>query len=133
MCQTLEDWGIPVQDEAIPVYCVTGTGANFKYAATSSFTPVQCFAHTLPNAITEAKKKQQELLELQAALSAEKVSPKDTSNVQMLAPQEWRHMSGLVQILRPPADATEELSGDSYPTLSMVTPILHCLESRLTS
>ncbi|KAJ8869562.1 hypothetical protein PR048_028553 [Dryococelus australis] len=72
------------------------------------------------------------LLEMQAALSAEMASPKNTSDVQMLAPQEWRHMSGLVEILQPLADAREELSGDSCPTLSMVIPILHCLESHLT-
>ncbi|KAJ8869563.1 hypothetical protein PR048_028554 [Dryococelus australis] len=57
LCQALEDWGIPVQDSAIPLYCVTDNGANFISAATRSFTPVQCFAHTLQNAITEVKKK----------------------------------------------------------------------------
>nr|CAD7460498.1 unnamed protein product [Timema tahoe] len=44
---------------------------------------------------------------------------------------EWKQAAGIVEVLGPLADATKEISGDSYPTSSMVIPILHCLKSHL--
>ncbi|KAH7970439.1 hypothetical protein HPB49_006877 [Dermacentor silvarum] len=41
---------------------------------------------------------------------------------------EWKLMNAPVQVLKPLDHATTELSGDKYPTLSQVIPLLQCTE-----
>nr|CAD7460291.1 unnamed protein product [Timema tahoe] len=53
------------------------------------------------------------------------------NNIEVLTAVEWKQAAGIVEVLGPLADATKEISGDSYPTSSMVIPILHCLKSHL--
>lgn len=43
---------------------------------------------------------------------------------------QWKMAGGLVKILAPFNEATEDLCGETYPTLSMVIPILHYLDKQ---
>ncbi|KAG0426906.1 hypothetical protein HPB47_025999 [Ixodes persulcatus] len=45
---------------------------------------------------------------------------------------EWKLISRAVKVLQPLEQATTDLSGDSYPTLSQVIPLLHCTRLVLT-
>nr|CAD7197928.1 unnamed protein product [Timema douglasi] len=53
------------------------------------------------------------------------------NNIEVLTAVEWKQAAGIVEVLGPLADATKEISGDSYPTSSMVIPIPLCLKSYL--
>nr|CAD7262377.1 unnamed protein product [Timema shepardi] len=53
------------------------------------------------------------------------------NNIEVLTAVEWKQAAGIVEVLGPLADAIKEISGDSYPTSSMVIPILLCLKSYL--
>ncbi|KAH6946485.1 hypothetical protein HPB50_013722 [Hyalomma asiaticum] len=46
--------------------------------------------------------------------------------VDNLTAAEWKLMTAAVKVLDPLAQATTELSGDKYPTLSQVIPLLEC-------
>ncbi|KAH7960196.1 hypothetical protein HPB49_017619 [Dermacentor silvarum] len=46
--------------------------------------------------------------------------------VDNLTAAEWKRMTAAVKVLDPLAEATTELSGDKYPTLSQVIPSLEC-------
>lgn len=63
------------------------------------------------------------LVKLRVPVSVE-LSECDT--VEPLSASEWRLMAAVVQVLQPLEQATAELSGDSYPTLSQVIPLLEC-------
>ncbi|KAG0443992.1 hypothetical protein HPB47_014305 [Ixodes persulcatus] len=63
------------------------------------------------------------LVKLRVPVSVE-LSECDT--VEPLSASEWRIMTAVVQVLQPLEQATAELSGDSYPTLSQVIPLLEC-------
>nr|CAD7399317.1 unnamed protein product [Timema poppensis] len=52
------------------------------------------------------------------------------NNIELLTAVEWKQAASIVEVLGPLADATKEISGDSYPT-SMFIPILHYLKSHL--
>nr|CAD7572781.1 unnamed protein product [Timema californicum] len=41
------------------------------------------------------------------------------NNIEILTEVEWKQAAGIVEVLGPLADATKEISGDSYPTSSM--------------
>nr|CAD7409954.1 unnamed protein product [Timema poppensis] len=53
------------------------------------------------------------------------------NNIEVLTAVEWKQAAGIVEVLGPLSDATKEISGDSYPTSSMVIPIPLCLKSYL--
>ncbi|KAH9368338.1 hypothetical protein HPB48_004530 [Haemaphysalis longicornis] len=59
------------------------------------------------------------LVKLRVPVSVE-MSECDT--VEPLSASEWRLMTAAVQVLQPLEQATAELSGDCYPTLSQVIP-----------
>lgn len=63
------------------------------------------------------------LVKLRVPVSVE-MSECDT--VEPLSASEWRLMTAAVQVLQPLEQATAELSGDCYPTLSQVIPLLEC-------
>ena len=48
-----------------------------------------------------------------------------------LPPQEWHNMEDIVKLLEPFKDAIEVLSGQRYPTLSCLAPILKDLRDKL--
>lgn len=50
----------------------------------------------------------------------------ECDGVDNLTAAEWRLMTAAVEVLDPLAQATTELSGDKYPTLSQVIPLLEC-------
>ncbi|KAG0428272.1 hypothetical protein HPB47_024722 [Ixodes persulcatus] len=50
----------------------------------------------------------------------------ECDTVEPLSASEWRLMAAVVQVVQPLEQATAELSGDSYPTLSQVIPLLEC-------
>lgn len=56
----------------------------------------------------------------------------ECETVENLNSSEWKLMSGAVKVLQPLEQATTDLSGDSYPTLSQVIPLLHCTRLVLT-
>ena len=67
----------------------------------------------------------QRLQEQQAAIAATLMESKDTH----LMPEgsEWKVIDQLVEILTPFNLATETMSGEKYPTISMIIPLLHKL------
>ena len=67
----------------------------------------------------------QRLQEQQAAIAATLMESKDTH----LMPEgsEWKIIDELVNVLTPFNLATETLSGEKYPTISMIVPLLHKL------
>ncbi|KAM7293079.1 hypothetical protein ISCGN_026209 [Ixodes scapularis] len=69
------------------------------------------------------------LVKLRVPVSVE-LSECDT--VEPLSAGEWRLMTAVVQVLQPLEQATAELSGDSYPTLSQVIPLLECTKVALS-
>ncbi|KAJ8887583.1 hypothetical protein PR048_013800, partial [Dryococelus australis] len=69
------------------------------------------------------------LVSLREAVAAELSS----SDVDSLSPLEWKLTSGLVEVMKPFADATKECCGNNYPTASMVIPTIHCLEIATTN
>ncbi|XP_049275497.1 zinc finger BED domain-containing protein 4-like [Rhipicephalus sanguineus] len=50
----------------------------------------------------------------------------ECDGVDNLTAPEWKLMTAVVKVLDPLAQATTELSGDKYPTLSQVIPLLEC-------
>ena len=67
----------------------------------------------------------QRLQEQQAAIAATLMESKDTH----LMPEgsEWKVIDQLVEVLTPFNLATETISGEKYPTISMIIPLLHKL------
>ena len=67
----------------------------------------------------------QRLQEQQAAIAATLMESKDTH----LMPEgsEWKIIDQLVEVLTPFNLATETMSGEKYPTISMIIPLLHKL------
>ncbi|KAH6942679.1 hypothetical protein HPB50_009230 [Hyalomma asiaticum] len=63
------------------------------------------------------------LLKLRKPITVE-LSERDA--VDNLTAAEWKLMTAAVKVLDPLAQATTELSGDKYPTLSQVIPLLEC-------
>ncbi|KAH7979236.1 hypothetical protein HPB49_008802 [Dermacentor silvarum] len=52
----------------------------------------------------------------------------ESDAVTNLNASEWKLMNAAVQVLKPLDHPTTELSGDRYPTLSQVSPLLQCTE-----
>lgn len=67
------------------------------------------------------------LVEVREAISADLAVNPDIAN---LTNAQWKMAGGLVKMLAPFKEATEDLCGETYPTLSMVIPILHCLDKQ---
>nr|CAD7453465.1 unnamed protein product [Timema tahoe] len=44
---------------------------------------------------------------------------------------EWKLAGGIVEVMKPFAEATTEACGNAYPTASMIIPMLHCLEATM--
>ena len=63
------------------------------------------------------------LCERQAAIAAVLHCKRNLHHLE-LSPQEWHNMEDIVNLLEPFKDATEVLSGQRYPTLSCLAPIL---------
>ncbi|KAJ8874610.1 hypothetical protein PR048_025476 [Dryococelus australis] len=55
------------------------------------------------------------------------------NNIDMLTQVKLKQVAGIIQILGPLAEATNDISGDTYPTSSLVIPILHCLKTHLVN
>lgn len=68
------------------------------------------------------------LVEEKAPLSAEIAS---TGKAENLTTNEWKLAEGYITILAPFEQASRELWGESYPTLSMKIPALHGLHKKL--
>lgn len=67
------------------------------------------------------------LLLLRGAIAAELSS--SSTDTDTLSSTEWRLVEGVVEIMKPFAEATRESSGNSYPTASMIIPMIHCLKA----
>ena len=67
----------------------------------------------------------QRLQEQQAAIAATLMESKNTH----LMPEgnEWKVIDELIEVLAPFNLATETMSGEKYPTISMMIPLLHKL------
>ena len=48
-----------------------------------------------------------------------------------ISPTEWRTIQDIVQVLRPFKIATQHLSGEKYPTISALGPLLHEIRRRI--
>nr|CAD7455728.1 unnamed protein product [Timema tahoe] len=179
------EWGIALNEDTLPIYCVSDNAPNFRSAVNSLFISIPCFAHSLQLAIHDAKaecpgvctlltkakaivghysrspsarKRLHSVMEEMGLPVLELIQFVDTrwsseynmlsrlhavrkavgaelanseNNIEVLTAVEWKQAAGIVEVLGPLADATKEISGDSYPTSSMVIPILHCLKSHL--
>ncbi|XP_076659022.1 E3 SUMO-protein ligase ZBED1 [Halictus rubicundus] len=70
------------------------------------------------------------LLDLRSILS---VVLTDLSHrgVLRIAQDEWEIVSGVIQVLKPIYEATEEVSGDSNVAISKIIPIVHCIQAAL--
>ncbi|KAJ8892257.1 hypothetical protein PR048_004837 [Dryococelus australis] len=68
------------------------------------------------------------LLEQREPLSAELSS---SAKLDRFSTSEWKLVSGYVQFLKPMYAATTEMSSESYPTISMVIPILYVITAVL--
>ncbi|KAJ8881769.1 hypothetical protein PR048_018255 [Dryococelus australis] len=55
------------------------------------------------------------------------------NNIDMLTQVELKQVVGIIEILGPLAEATNDISGDAYPSSSLVIPILHCLKTHLVN
>nr|CAD7428479.1 unnamed protein product [Timema monikensis] len=64
---------------------------------------------------------------LRKAVAAELAS--SNSDIDSLSSTEWKLAGGIVEVMRPFAEASTEACGNAYPTASMIIPILHCLEA----
>ena len=70
------------------------------------------------------------LCEQQAAIAAVLHCKRNLHHLE-LSPQEWHNMEDIVKLLEPFKNATEVLSGQKYPTLSCLAPILKDLRDKL--
>ena len=48
-----------------------------------------------------------------------------------LLPNEWHILEDIVKLLRPFKIATQHLSGEKYPTISALGPILHKMQTKI--
>ncbi|KAH6933470.1 hypothetical protein HPB50_015418 [Hyalomma asiaticum] len=64
------------------------------------------------------------LVELRAPIPVELCD----SDVDNLSSREWKVMAAAIKVLQPLDQATTELCTDHYPTLSQVTPLMHCTQ-----
>lgn len=69
------------------------------------------------------------LLSLKEAVVSELAM--SNADVECFTNSEWKLVEAVVSILKPFSDATEESCSDTYPTSSMIIPIIHCLEVTL--
>jgi hypothetical protein len=70
------------------------------------------------------------LVVLKAAVSADIA---DVGDIDNLTSSEWKLAQGFVSVCRPLAEATQDSSGEAYPTRSMVIPILYGLYDKLNT
>ena len=70
------------------------------------------------------------LCEQQAAIAAVLHGKRDLHHLE-LSPQEWHDLEDLINLLEPFKNATEVLSGQKYPTLSCLGPILADLKEKI--
>ena len=70
------------------------------------------------------------LCEQQAAIAAVLHGKRDLHHLE-LSPQEWHILEDLIKLLEPFRNATKVLSGQKYPTLSCLGPILADLKEKL--
>ncbi|XP_018369740.1 PREDICTED: zinc finger BED domain-containing protein 4-like [Trachymyrmex cornetzi] len=68
------------------------------------------------------------IIELRNILPAVLTARKDVS---LIAYEEWEMIVGIVNVLKPVYQATKEMSGEHYVTISKVIPILGCINSAL--
>ena len=47
-----------------------------------------------------------------------------------LLPNEWRILENILKLLRPFKIATKHLSGEKYPTISALGPLLHEIQTK---
>lgn len=71
-------------------------------------------------------------VEQRNAICAELASTEDRGQAELLDPMEWKIASGLVNILKPFKEATVDISGEQYPTRSMIIPILSLVDGILS-
>lgn len=71
-------------------------------------------------------------LELRVVLPAA-VAELNRNSLQHLTFEEWETIRNITNILKPFHQATTELSGESYMTISKVIPIIHCIEGAINN
>ena len=71
------------------------------------------------------------LCEQQAAIAAVLHGKRDLYHLE-LSPQKWHDLEDLIKLLEPFKNATEVLSGQKYPTLSCLGPILADLKEKVS-
>ncbi|EEC03946.1 peroxisomal acyl-CoA oxidase, putative [Ixodes scapularis] len=98
--------------------------AKVKSLIKSGLTPEIAWNHSQVDLIIASK-----VTTLYKAVLETLLSECDT--VKPLSASEWRLMAAVVQVLQPLKQATAELSGDSYPTLSQVIPLLDIITELL--
>ena len=72
------------------------------------------------------------LCEQQAAIAAVLHGKRNLHHLE-LSPQEWHNLEDLIKLLEPFKNATEVLSGQKYPTLSCLGPILADLKEKIAA
>ncbi|KAH7976395.1 hypothetical protein HPB52_013055 [Rhipicephalus sanguineus] len=65
------------------------------------------------------------LLKLKTAVT---IDLTENDSVENLRNGEWRQVSAFVTVLQPVEEATTAACAESYPTLSLVVPLVHCLK-----
>ncbi|KAH7968610.1 hypothetical protein HPB52_010091 [Rhipicephalus sanguineus] len=65
------------------------------------------------------------LLKLKTAVT---IDLTENDSVENLTNGEWRQVSAFVTVLQPVEDATTAACAESYPTLFLVVPLVHCMK-----
>lgn len=65
------------------------------------------------------------LLKLKTAVT---IDLTENDSVENLTNGEWRQVSAFVTVLQPVEEATTAACAESYPTLSLVVPLVHCMK-----
>ncbi|KAH7944363.1 hypothetical protein HPB52_018678 [Rhipicephalus sanguineus] len=65
------------------------------------------------------------LLKLKTAVT---IDLSENDSVENLTNGEWRQVSAFVTVLQPVEEATTAACAESYPTLSLVVPLVHCMK-----
>ena len=54
-----------------------------------------------------------------------------TTRVEFLGPEDWNILRDCLDVLKPANDLTSILSGEKYPTMSLVIPLIRGLQTTL--
>ena len=73
----------------------------------------------------------QRVCEQQLAISGVLLQCRDLMHLEML-PNEWHILEDVLQVLEPFKIATQHLSGEKYPTISALGPLLNEIKSVIT-